>query len=119
MEEKGLKKAQKKIINAIYYYQMYFSSACVKDDQKLVRKIVKELSLDAARHCFVRRIIEIQTIGFGGGFQDKHEIMWSQNGKMISVKELSNHLRRVVREGGNMEIPDNPPANVFERRAML
>ena len=119
MEDKGLQKAQKKLINAIYYYQMYFLSAFVKDDQKLARKIVKELFSDAERHCFLRRIIEIQTIGFGGGFQDKHEIMWSQNGKMRSVKELSDHLRRIVREGGNMEIPDNPPANVFERRAML
>ena len=35
MEEKGLEKAQKKLINAIYCYQMYFSSACVKDDLKL------------------------------------------------------------------------------------
>ena len=38
MEDKGLKKAQKKFINAIYCYQKYFSSACVKDDPKLVRK---------------------------------------------------------------------------------
>ena len=59
IEEKGLKKAQKKLINAIYCYQMYFSSACVKDDPKLVKKIVKELSLDAARHRFLRRNIEI------------------------------------------------------------
>ena len=41
MVEKGLKKAQKKLINAIYCYQIYFSSACVKYDPELVRKIVK------------------------------------------------------------------------------
>ena len=40
MEEKGLKKAQKKLINAIYIYQIYFSSACLKDDPKLVTEIV-------------------------------------------------------------------------------
>ena len=57
MEEKGLKKAQKKLINAIYCYQMYFSYACVKDDPKLVRKIVKDLSSDAKRHRFLRRKI--------------------------------------------------------------
>ena len=38
MEDKGIKKAHKKLINAIYFYHMYFSSACVKDDPKLVRK---------------------------------------------------------------------------------
>ena len=42
----------------------------------------------------------------------------SKNGKIISVKELSEHLRRIVREEKNMEIPDKPPANVPERRAM-
>ena len=72
MEEKGLKKGQMKLINAIYCYQMYFSYACVKDNPKLVRKIVMELSFDAARHCFLRRNIDIRTIGFGGEFQDKY-----------------------------------------------
>ena len=66
MEEKDLKKAQKKFINAIYCYLMYFSSPFVKDDPKLVTKIVKELSLDAERRRYLRRNIGIQTIGFGG-----------------------------------------------------
>ena len=118
MEEKGLKKSQKNLINAIYCYQMYFSSTCVKDDPKLVRKIVKELSSDAARHHFLYRNIEILTIGFGGEFQDKYEITWSQNGNMRSVKELSDHLRRIIWEEKNMEIPDKPLANVPGRRAM-
>ena len=61
---------------------MYFSSTCVKDDPKLVRKIVKELSSDAERLRLLCRHIEIQTIGFGREFQDKYEITWSQNGKM-------------------------------------
>ena len=37
---------------------------------------------------------------------------------MGSVKELSDHLRRIVWEEKNMEIPDKPPASVPERRAM-
>ena len=91
MEEKGLKKAQKKLINSIYCYQMYFSYSCVKDDPKLVRKIFKGLSSDAARHRFLQRNVGIQTIRFGEEFQDKYEITRSQNGKMRSVKELSYH----------------------------
>ena len=67
----------------------------MKDDPKLVRKIVKELSLDAARHRFLCRNTEIRKIGFGGEFQEKYEITWSHNGKMISVKELSEHLRKI------------------------
>ena len=118
LEEKGLKKAQKKLINAIYFYYMYLSSACVKDDQKLVIKIVKELSLDAARHRFLRRNIELQKIGFVGEFYDKYEITWSQNVNMGSVKKLSDHLRRIVLEEKYMEIPDKPPENVPETRAM-
>ena len=37
---------------------------------------------------------------------------------MRSVKELSGHLRRILREEKNMEIPDKPWANVPKRRAM-
>ena len=66
MVEKGLNMAQKKLINAIYCYQMYFSSACVKDKPKLVRRIVKDLYFDAARRHFLSRNIGVQTIGFGG-----------------------------------------------------
>ena len=77
----------------------------MKDDPKLVTKIVKDLSSDAARHRFLHRNIEIHTIGFGGEFWGKYEITWSHNGKKISVMELSDHLRRIVREEKNMEIP--------------
>ena len=37
---------------------------------------------------------------------------------MRSVKELSDHLRRIVWEETNMEIPEKPPENVRERRAI-
>ena len=97
---------------------MYFLSASVKDDPKLVRKIVKDLSLDAARHRFLCRNIDIRTVGFGGEFLDKYEITWSHNGKMISGKELSDHLRRIVWEEKNMEIPDKTLASVPESRVM-
>ena len=40
------------------------------------------------------------------------------SGNMRSVKELSDHLRRIVREEKNMEILYKPPANIPERRAM-
>ena len=113
-----MKKAQKKLINAIYCCQIYFSSDFVKDDPKLVTKIFKELSSDTARHCFLLINVDIQTVGFGGEFQKKYEITWSHNGKMRSVKELSDHLRRIVWEEENMEIPEKPSANVPERRAI-
>ena len=61
---------------------MYFSSTYVKDEPKLVTKIVKDLFSEAARHRFLCRNIDIRIIGFGGEFQDKYGIMWSQNGKM-------------------------------------
>ena len=62
--------------------------------------------------CFCKGNIEIRTIGLGGEFQDKHEITWSQNGKMRLVEELSDHLRKIVEKEKNMEIPDNPPSSV-------
>ena len=86
--------------------------------QKLVRKIVNNLSLDATRLCFLCRNIKIRAIGFVGDFQHKYEITWSHNGKIILAKELNDHLRRIFREEKNTEIPDKPPENAPERRAM-
>ena len=60
----------------------------MKDDPKLVTKIVKEVSSDAARHIFLRRNIGTRTIGFGGEFRDTYEITWSQNGNKISHSAL-------------------------------
>ena len=37
---------------------------------------------------------------------------------MGSVKELSEHLRRIVWEEKNMEIPDKPQSRLPERRSM-
>ena len=88
----------------------------MKDEPKLATKIVKELSSDAARYRFLRRNIETRKIGFVGEFRDKYEITWSENGKKRSVKELSEHLRRIVWEEKNMEILDNPPESVPESR---
>ena len=90
----------------------------MKYEPTFTTKTVKELSLDAARHRFLLRNIGIQIIGFGGEFWDKYEITWSQNGNKISVKELRENLRRIVREEENMEIPDKPPERVPDRRAM-
>ena len=107
--EEGAEEAHKRHILLPYALLICL---CEVYDPKMVRKIVKELSLDAARHRFLCRNIEIRTIGFGGEFQDKYEITWSQNGKMRSVKELSEHLRRIIWEEKNMEIPEKPPENV-------
>ena len=49
----------------------------MKDDPKLVGKIVKELSSDVARHRLLHINIEIRAIVFAGELQDKYEITWS------------------------------------------
>ena len=117
MEEKGLKKAQLKLVYAIYCYQMFNSDACVKGDPKLVTKAMRELPSDAARYRFLRNNIEARVIGFGGEFE-RFRITWSHQGKKRSVKELSDHLRKIIREEKKMDIPDKPPASLPERRAL-
>ena len=37
---------------------------------------------------------------------------------MRSVKELSDHLRRIIQDEKNTEIPDKPPSSVPERRTI-
>ena len=43
---------------------------------------------------------------------------WSYKSKPRSVKELADHLRKIVREEKNVVIPHKPPVDVPKRREM-
>ena len=65
-EEKSLKKSQNGLIHAIYRYQQYYSSACVKGDVRQVNQKLRKLKTPTAQYRFLRSNIIMRTIGFGG-----------------------------------------------------
>ena len=117
LKRKGAEKTQKKLIHAIYCYEMNNSSACVKGDPKEVTRMLKKFTSDTAKKRFLRSNIEMRVIGYGGDFL-KFEITWSVKGKNRSVKELADHLRKIIRAEATMDIPDKPPVYMPKRVEM-
>ena len=112
----GAKKTQKNLVHAIYCYEMNNSPACVKDPKEVTR-MLKKFTSDAAKKRFLRSNIEMRVIGYGGEFL-QFEITWSVNGKSRSVKELADHLRKIIRAEAKMDIPDQPPVYMPKRVEM-
>jgi hypothetical protein len=55
IKEKGLEKATEEYIDALYYYQMYFSAACWKTDPKIVATELKKLTSENMIFCIERK----------------------------------------------------------------
>ena len=107
LAQEGDKKTQKNLVHAKYCYEMNNSPACVKDPKEVTR-MLKKFTSDAAKKRFLRSNIEMRVIGYGGEFL-QFEITWSVKGKSRSVKELADHLRKIIRAEAKMDIPDQPP----------
>jgi len=114
MERKGMVRGQKKLIHSTYRFEMYNSDACVKGNPKNVTKMLNTLPSDAAKYRVLRANIEIRVDGFGGEFK-KFAITWSTKGKRRTVKELADHLRKIIRAENNTDIPDKPPVDMPKR----
>ena len=112
----GDKKTQKNLVHAKYCYEMNNSPACVKDPKEVTR-MLKKFTSDAAKKRFLRSNIEMRVIGYGGEFL-QFEIMWLVKGKSRSVKELADHLRKIIRAEAKMDIPDQPPVYMPKRVEM-
>jgi hypothetical protein len=50
LKEKNLECATEAYIDGLYYYQMYFSPACWKDDRRVMAKHLKKITSDTAKY---------------------------------------------------------------------
>jgi hypothetical protein len=99
IREKNLEKATEEYIDALYYYQMYFSPACWKTDPKVVAKELKKLTSETMKHSALKENITIRVKGMSWEW---YWHAWSKDGKKFSVQELAQHLRWIIREEKNM-----------------
>jgi hypothetical protein len=95
IKEKGLEKATEEYIDALYYYQMYFSAACWKTDPKIVATELKKLTPENMRYSALKENIMIRVKGVS--WEWCHHA-WSKDGRKYSVKELVQHLRWIIKE---------------------
>jgi hypothetical protein len=112
IKEKGLEKATEDYIDALYYYQMYFSPACWKTDPKIVATELKKLTSENMRYSALKENILIRVKGMSWEWC-RHA--WSKDGKKYSVKELAQHLRWIIKEEKKYDVPSGPSINVPTR----
>ncbi len=86
IKEKSLGKAPKEYIDALYYYQMYFSPACWKNDLKVVARELKKLTSDAMKYTALKENITMQVKGLSWEWCQH---AWSKDGKNYSVQKLA------------------------------
>ncbi len=115
-KEKNMENATEEYIEGLYYHQMYFSPACWKDDHRYVTRELLKLSSESAKYHALKKNIMIQVKGFGREWC-RHQ--WSKYGRKYTVEELANHLRRIIKEEKNHEIPSKPVPNVPQRVNLL
>ena len=112
LKEKNLECATEAYIDGLYYYRMYFSPACWKDDRRVVAKHLKKITSDTAKYNALKENIMIRVKGFSWDWC-KHP--WSKDGRKYTIKELADHLRWIITEEKKHSIPDEPSLNVPQR----
>jgi hypothetical protein len=109
--ELGEKKATEKTIERTFFRKLYDSKYCTKGDPKVVAQTLKKLKLDSAKRDALKNNIYIRTKGFGW---TEFHITVIHNRQPRSIRELSDHLRMIIRKEQDMEIPDKPPVDLLQ-----
>jgi hypothetical protein len=111
-KDKSMANASEEFIDGMYYWNMYFSKACWKDDFNVVEENLRKLKSDAKRYHALKENILIRVKGFGWDWC-KHP--WSKNGKKYTIPQLSAHLQYIIKEEKVHDIPSEPPLKVPTR----
>jgi hypothetical protein len=112
IREKNLEKATEEYIDALYYYQMYFSPACWKTDPTVVAKELKKLTSETMKYSALK---ENKTIRVKEMSWEWCRHAWSKDSKKFSAQELAQHLMWIIREKKKYDIPPGPNINVPTR----
>ena len=88
---------------------MYFSTACWKNDPKIVATELKKLASETMRYSALNENIMIRVKGLS--WEWCHHA-WSKDGKEYSVQELAWHLRWIIKEENKYDVPPGPNINV-------
>jgi hypothetical protein len=105
IEKKNLAKAEETLIEASYYWEMYFSDACWKGKQSIVKKMLAWLKSESAKLEALKENIRMQVLGLGW---KQFAIAWLYKGMKRSVDELATHLKMIIREEKKLLPPTDP-----------
>jgi hypothetical protein len=111
-QELADKKAAEKTIERTFFCRMYDSKYCIKGDPKVVVQKLKQLKSESAKRDALKNNIYICTKRFGWS---QFHITMIHNQQNRSIRELADHLRMILQQERNMEIPDNLPVDLPQR----
>ena len=115
IEKKSLGKAEEALVEASYYWDMYFSDVCWKGKQSIVKTMLARLRSESAKVEALKENIRMRVLGLGW---KQFAITWSQKGVRRSVDELAMHLKMIIREERKLT-PPTDPALEMPKRAVL
>ena len=114
-KEKNMAKATDDYIEAMYLIRMYDSEACLKDDPKNVKKLLKRLKTKKAKYDALKSNILMRVKGFGWEWCSHP---WSKNGHVYTINELAKHMEWIIRQEKKrkLTVPKKPKPRVPERK---
>jgi hypothetical protein len=112
IKQKNIQSITEEYIDALYYFAMWESAACWKDDPKVVSIELAKLKTQAAKYRAVKENILIRVIGFGWDWC-KHP--WSKDGIKFTTHQLAKHLQEIIVKEKHMKKPLAPPLRVPTR----
>ena len=112
IEKKSLGKAEEALVEASYYWDMYFSDVCWKGKQSIVKTMLARLRSESAKVEALKENIRMRVLGLGW---KQFAITWSQKGVRRSVDELAMHLKMIIREQRKLTPPTDPALEMPKR----
>lgn len=96
-------KAQKALDEQVRYYSMY--SNCIKGDPESVDKMMDETRLKKEKKRILVDNIKCRVVGLGW---TQFKITMSVNGKQRPLEELAEHLKTIIEEEKDLDVPPQP-----------
>jgi hypothetical protein len=100
------------LIESSYYYDMYFSDSCWKGEPRVVKTMLARIKSETRKIEALKANIKMRVVGLGW---NEFAITWSQKGNTWSVRELADHLRKIIKAELKMTTPMDPSIKMPKR----
>ena len=98
----------------MYYHDMYGSAACWKTVATVNRE-PRKLTSNKSKIDVLKINIRMRVLGLGWS---DIATPWSRNGKLLTVSDLSDHLKLIIVQQIRRTIPDKPLVFLPERKLL-
>ena len=115
IHELNLHNSTEAYIDAIYYFKMYFSDACIEGMTTIeVERAIASLPSKAAKLSTLKENIRMRKLGLGFDWVNDS---WSKSNKEFGVEQLTSRLIAIINKEDRPDciIPSCPPVKIASR----